>query len=169
MKKLIVPVILFVAVLTSCGPKKDPNLTYFDEANEYNDYIIDEQSTVFNAYDALISSMEYGSAAEINGAFDDLKKASTEATEKMNKLAPFKKNTDFRDKAKELYSFYANACDKELKELVGIFTKDSDITDADIARVDELSKFMDDGEAKLNGALIDSQKEFAKKFNLVLY
>jgi|GEM_PF-2846636 len=170
MKKFIVPVILFVAVLTSCGPKKDPNLTYFEQANEYNDYIIDEQSAVFDKYDALISSLEYGTSAEINDALSDLQGRSKEAVEKMNKLADFKKNVEFRDKAKELYSFYSNACDKELKELVGIFTKtEGEITDADLARVDELSKYMDDGEKKYNDALIESQKVFAKKFNLVLY
>lgn len=160
--------ILFVAVLTSCGPKRDPNLTYFDKADEYNDYIIDEQKALFGKYDEFINQISYGEIEDIKKAHQDLITQSKSSVDKINKLADFKKNVEFRDRAKDLFGFFASASEKELKEMVDIFAKGADITDADITRVDEISTYMDDNQKKYNDALISAQEAFAKKFNLML-
>lgn len=170
MKRTIFPLLLFVVVgLASCGPKKDPNLTYFDKANEYNDYIINEQVAVFDAYDELVDEMSYGTESSIDESLTSFKKRTTEALDKMNKLADFKKNVEFRDAAKSLFQFYADACDKELKDLAVIFSKGEGIDEADYDRVDELTTKMDDEEQSRNNKLIEAQQVFAKKNNLSLY
>lgn len=166
MKKLFLPIITLI--LISCGPKKDPNLTYFEKPEEYNDYIIKEQVEVFAAFDEFIHHMETGSMEELQASFDKLYERSKTAVERMEKLADYKKNTEFRDKSKELFIFYKTQCETDLKEMMNLFAKDTLMTEADEMRITEIANAFDAKEKELNNALIAAQEAFAKKFNLEL-
>jgi hypothetical protein len=168
MKQLILPVIVLITALTACGPKKDPNLTYFDKPADYNNYIVAERTNVFNAYDALKKTLQYGTVSEMYSMLGDMKKTSVAAVEKMDKLAPFEKNIDFRDKAKALYSYYAAASDKEIKDLTDIFAKGNDMQQSDVGRVETLVNSINASTKKLDDELIPAQNIFAKKYNLEL-
>lgn len=166
MKKLFLPIITLIFV--SCGPKKDPNLTYFEKPEEYNDYIIKEQVEVFSAFDEFIHNMEIGSMEDLQASFNKLYERSKTAVERMEKLADYKKNTEFRDKSKELFIFYKTQCETNLKEMMELFAKDTLMTEADEMRIEAIAKAFDDKEKELNNALIAAQEAFAKKFNLEL-
>ncbi|MCX7743547.1 MAG: hypothetical protein N2167_03180 [Flavobacteriales bacterium] len=167
MKKIFLPII-GTFILFSCGPKKDPNLTYFEKAEEYNDYIIKEQVELFAAFDEFIHQMETGNMDQLQASFDKLYERSKTAVERMEKLADFKKNTEFRDKSKELFIFYKTQCETDLKEMLTLFEKDTLMTEADQIRIEEIANAFDNTEKKLNDALIAAQEAFAKKFNLEL-
>jgi hypothetical protein len=167
MNKLIFSAIT-AFILVSCGSKKDPNLTYFEKAEEYNDYIIKEQMELFAAFDEFINQMETGSMEDLHASFDKLYERSNTAVERMDKLADFKKNTEFRDKSKELFVFYKTQCETDLKEMLTLFEKDTLMTEEDQLRIEEIAKNFDHAEKKLNDALIAAQEAFAKKFNLEL-
>lgn len=157
-----------IMVFVSCGPKKDPNLTYFDNPVSYNDYIIGEQMDVFDMYDKLLKELNEGTAATIGIAYDDFCNRSNQAYDNMNKLADFKKNTEFRDAAKDLFKFYSDVCQKELGELVDIYSKGTGLTEDEFNRADEITIYIQENEKKKNDILIDKQLIFAKKNNLSL-
>lgn len=166
MKKLFLSIITLI--LISCGPKKDPNLTYFEKPEDYNDYIIKEQVEVFAAFDEFIHNMETASMEELQKSFDKLYERSKMAVERMEKLADYKKNTEFRDKSKELFIFYKTQCETDLKEMMELFAKDTLMTEADEIRIEIIANAFDAKEKELNNALIAAQEAFAKRFNLEL-
>jgi len=167
MNKLIFSAIT-AFIWVSCGPKKDPNLTYFEKAEEYNDYIIKEQVELFATFDEFINQMESGNLQDLHASFEKLYERAKIAVERMDKLADFKKNTEFRDKSKELFIFYKTQCETDLKEMLTLFEKDTLMTEEDQLRIEEIAKNFDHAEKKLNDALIAAQEAFAKKFNLEL-
>ncbi len=168
MNNKIILKIIVVFILTACGTKKDPNLTYFEKAEEYNDYIIKEQIELFAAFDEFINQMETGNLQDLHTSFDKLYERAKMAVERMDKLADFKKNTEFRDKSKELFVFYKTQCETDLKEMLTLFEKDTLMTEEDQMRIEEIANAFDNAEKKLNDALIAAQEAFAKKFNLEL-
>lgn len=159
---------MIAMLLIACGNKRDPNLTYFDKPEDYNDYIIQEQIAVFDVFDQFINEIESGTLEAANSSLSTLHTRSKEASEKMSKLADYKKNTAFRDQGKALFDFYVSQCETDLKEMMDLFAKDTLMTEEDQKRIDEIANQFDQKEKQANDLLISSQEAFAKKFRLEL-
>lgn len=166
--KIIISILILSSCIIACGIKKDPNLTYFEKPEDYNNYIIKEQLDLFTTFDEFINMIENDSIQHLHTVFDKLYQRSNLAVERIDKLADFKKNTELRDKSKELFIFYKNQCETNLKEMMSIIEKDTLITDEDHLRIEQIVHYFDSTEKKLNDDLIAAQISFAKKFNLEL-
>lgn len=164
----IISILILSSCIIACGNKKDPNLTYFEKPEDYNNYIIKEQIELFSTFDEFIHMIENDSIQHLRTAHDKLYQRSNLAVERINKLADFKKNTEFRDKSKELFLFYKNQCETNLKEMMNLIEKDTLLTDEDQLRIEQIVHYFDSTEKKLNDDLIAAQISFAKKFNLEL-
>lgn len=160
--------LFFITFLMACGAKRDPNLTYFDKPEDYNDYIITEQMAVFEVFDEFISLIETGTIDETNNLLNKVHTRAKEASDKMSKLADYKENTEFRESGRALFDFYVTQCKTDLKEMVDLFAKDTLMTEADHQRIDEIANAFDKKEAEYNQILITTQEAFARKFHLEL-
>jgi hypothetical protein len=165
MKKRLIPFVLFVAVLAGCGSKKDPNLKYFQKADEYDDYIRTEQATVVEAFDAVYEALIFSGQAEVDDALKSLKKKASDAAEKMSRLAAYNNNTEYRDKAKAYFEYCVTVSDNELKEQMDVFLKGSGTEEED-ARYDELGKTINTKLGKLEEDLETAQDDFVSQFHI---
>lgn len=151
--------LMFAVTLVSCGPTTD-------EAIDYNDLIIDEQSAIDDKEVLLINSLaaEDASAESMKKALADFDAQVASGIEKLKGLSKFDDTTVFADAALKLFVLYDGVAKNEYKQVVEIYSKE-DYTEEDLDLADKLLDAIDeklDGEMK---TFQDVQKNFAAKYN----
>jgi len=152
-----------VLILSSCGPTAE-------EAAEYNDKIIAEQSAIVVKIDKLDESFQYYIPADMDAAYNEAINQISKSVEAVTALDKFDGKTDFKDEALVLFSSYKTILESEYKEMVRIYKiPDEQFTEDNYAQWDKLDEA---SKRKLDEALTKFsavQEEFAKKYNLTLY
>jgi hypothetical protein len=168
MKRIVLYALILGSVSIGCGKKKDPSLTYFDNPQAYAEYIASEHTQLLKHYDLFINGISVLPVDSVKIYKDSLCTFSSNATNRLKKLADFKRNTAFRDKAIQFFSFYNQECSSTLDEMLAIITKDSLVTENDFTRYEELALTFKQKESQLNDSLMAAQKKFAEENYLVL-
>lgn len=164
MKKLVsVAVVSLVMFLSfqSCSNKS--SLTPV----QYNDSIVGIQGKIIKAILDLSATFETRNPAEMDAKYNTLKKVIDEAIGNVTKMEEFDGSTELRDAAKELFEFYKSVVGKEYAEMITILKKkDTDVTEADVKRIDEISADISKREKVLDEKFAAAQEKFAKDHNI---
>lgn len=167
-KNFILILVIFIATISGCKPKRDPSKTYFDKPSEYNDFIVNHQKEVMASFEDFALAVNHSDKDSMSFFRKTLINRNQLAMETVGKLADFKGDTSFRGAAMDLFRYVDYACDHELKQIVDIASKDSTITEADVEQIHTLSQTYTLKEKEKNDALIAAQAKFAKKFNVII-
>ncbi|MFH0893118.1 MAG: hypothetical protein V2A54_01680 [Bacteroidota bacterium] len=164
MKKVLsiaaMSLVLFLA-FQSCGKKS--SLTPI----QYNDSIVGIQGKIIKAILDLSATFEGRNAAEMDASYSKLKTIIDDAITNVSKMEEYDGSTELRDAAKELFEFYKSVVGKEYGEMITILKKkDTDVTEADIKRIDEISADISKREKALDEKFAKAQEKFAKDNNI---
>lgn len=136
---------------------------------EYNNKIISIQTTVINAIITLSGTFEQRNHDEMDSKYSALKKITEKAVEDISKLSSYEGNSDLKTAAKNLFVFYKETVATDYAEMIKILKKkDTDITEKDIQRIDEISAAISAREKVLDERFAEEQKNFAKKYNFTI-
>lgn len=151
------------AALTSCGVTPQ-------DAAEYNDKIIAQQSAVYDKEIALMNAMkDYTNQDGIKKAHEELISQSGTSIETVKKMDKFDGNTTFADAAVTLFETYKGLAVKEYKELIELYSlSDEEFTEEKEARADELIDAIDNGVTDGINKFKSAQEAFAAKYNIEL-
>lgn len=161
---------LFVALLALPGLSQSTAARpVFNDAYDYNNYIIDQQSLVIGYYEEFSAVMMDSTATKAQATQKRIellqKVRACEAN--IKGLADWKGNTSFRDTAKVCFAFYVHTFEVEYIELINIWFTEP-FTETEEAKVDAFNDRTLGKQNKLDDALIRTQVAFAKQFGLVL-
>ncbi len=167
MKKniLITGVVFFSFLVVSCGPKNKDGEVNFETALDYNNYIIDLQSKTIKSILGFADACQLAEEATMRSSYEKFQKQAKESLTELKKLGSFDGNTDFRDKAVGLFSFYVEVADKDYKKMLDLLLKDN-FVDADQAEIDKIVTKVSDKEVIFDEAFAKAQTDFAAKNNL---
>jgi hypothetical protein len=135
-------------------------------AVRYNDRIIDNQNEIVDGFEQFFGALEKGSVGEMRMTLAELKVEIDEAIGNVSSMSDYKGNTEFRDKAIEVFEFYDTVASEDCPELIEIFQPGNDaLNDDDRQRIDEIvMNFQEDEDAYLD-ELDEIQRKFAKEHN----
>ncbi len=157
--------------LTACGEgganAEDSGKRTFSSAIAFNDFIVEEQNKIikvmlaFSNHETAMSDKKLG-----NKMIDDIVETTEGALEALDGIEPYDKGEDLLKAAKDLFQFYHDMADKDYREMVDIISKGEDMTDADLARIDEIALEVEKREVPLDNAFAKAQMAFAKANNM---
>jgi hypothetical protein len=140
-------------------------------AVRYNDKIVSHQRKVYKKLERTVNSLkEYlsgNSAERVEKQYEDLKEQAKESLEVVRNMPDFKGNTAFRDEAVQLFQFYLDITENELRELIDLLRQSSGARSGGSFQTqvaDLADRIISRGEELLYNVQI-VQKEFAEEFD----
>lgn len=166
MKKII----LFIVFCSFWGifnlsAQKNNNPPEFKSAIDYNNYIISEQEKVLAGMNKLSKAVENDSYNDMDNALDTLKIQSKKSLKVIKGMGIYNNNTEFRDAAVNLFSFYFKISKKEFKTMVKILKKGDKISQKDIDVINDMNRIISEKENVLDTSFSEAQQKFAKENN----
>lgn len=169
MKKIFPSIFLITAVLISCKneqPKGANGVTY-KSAVQYNDYIVNRQTTLMrNIMDFVkVAESDLDSAEKMLDKY--VTQTSTMITE-IKGMPPFKGDSTLRDAAAGIFVFYKKIFDKDYRDILHL-RSEQDGTSTEIEdRIQQIVKNVEEEEKGFDNRFQSAQKAFAKKNNMKL-
>lgn len=139
----------------------------FNNAIEYNDYIINQQNLIVERIDAYISNISDGDKNSTLVSLKELIKTIDQSLINLKNIGPYESNSAFRDAAIDLFEFYKSVAMNEYNEIVDIRFKE-ELTDEDYNRLQEIVDQISAKEKLVDDKFINSQKAFANEFGFIL-
>jgi len=139
----------------------------FDDAIEYNDYIIELQTGISNAFQAFINSVTNDESVAAMASLAALISVIEEKIDAIQNLGPFEENTAFRDAGIELFKFYKTIAENEYQQILDIKFK-PDATEDDYAKLEELVLKIQEKEKVYDEKFLSSQQDFADTYHFTL-
>lgn len=168
MKYLVITLLVASSLLSCKNSKvKGKNGVTYDNAVEYNDFIVNRQTTLMKKV------VDFGKTAgvSVEAAKDSLKVYARQAGTMLNEIKgmpPFKNDSTLRDAAVESFTFYKRIFEKDYLDILELYSKGDAKTEEDIAATDEIIARITKDEADLDGPFQQAQKDFAKKNKIEL-
>ncbi len=159
--KIIYPFLALLLLLNvSCSTA--PTMSALD----YNDAIINEQSSIANVM------MKFGDVIEtsIDQAEILRKEIISQCDSSLNKLKDLPKldgSTEFNNAGIALFNFYKDISGKEYRQILDILKKE-EIDDNDLEELQNIQGIIETKEAKFDNRFQSAQKEFARKNNITI-
>jgi hypothetical protein len=164
MKKVILSALVVLGLtLASCGPSQK-------DALKYNDEIVAVQKALTPIHEAFIDQLDGHNPDSLKLTHSNFVANAKSSLEIAEKMQPFAEKRDYLDAAITYFKVVKGLADNEGKNMVEIMTKDStQITDADVNKINELAAKFDSDYEKILGTVQKAQEAFAKewKFDLV--
>jgi hypothetical protein len=149
-------------LMVSCAPTTD-------DAIKYNDALVDQQTKVIKAEDALIQAISQNTPEKLDEALNGLVKQIAASEEAVSKMEAFDGKTDYKDAALSLFKAYKNAAEKEYPEIIKIAKTPNEEYSQDMDdQLMTLSKAVDEKLNKEIEAFVAKQKEFSEKYKFEL-
>lgn len=130
----------------------------------YNDKIVDYQNDIITAMLELSGSV--GSDGYTLEMCEEIRlktlKIANQSIAGVNKMQAFNGNDDLRKAALQLFQFYERIISNDYKDVMEIVYKE-DVSDEDIARLEELSVKVTEDETALDLVFEEAQIAFAEK------
>lgn len=162
MKKIILFALVVIG-LTSCGPSQK-------DALKYNDDIVSVQKALTPIHEAFIDQLDGHNIDSLKWAHTNFATNAKSSLETAEKMGPFADKREYLDAAIAYFKIVKGLADNEGKTMVDIMSKDStQITEADVAKINELASKFDADYEKTLGDVQKAQEAFAKewKFDLI--
>lgn len=167
--KTLASIIMLSALLFACNSQskntENPELAEaYTSPVDYNNTIIEAQQAIVEKMLAFGNSFQ-GIGDETEKIRKEIITACDESIKKVSALEDYEGNTRVRNAAVALFKFYKQITDKEYKELQDILAKGENITEEDLARIEEINMSITERETVLDNELQSAQQEFASKHN----
>ncbi len=151
----------FLAILAissvSCTDKKT-------DATDYNNKIVELQSSIIQKMLDLASSFESGSTPEMTNKHRELINTCEEIIRQSRELEPFEENSELRDTAIKLFEFYLSISTNEYREIIDILGKEN--TPYNMQRMQEVVEDISIRESALDNEFMMAQKAFVEKYGI---
>ena len=136
-------------------------------ATKYNDKLIGQQNLIIEKMLALTDSFKTRNQNEMKEKLKILQIQITQSADAIHQMEGYKGDTNFKNKLLDLVEFYEAMSQEELVEMIDILSKsDSEITPADIKRLQEMENDIRLEEMELDQTVQKAQKEFAQRYNM---
>lgn len=145
---------------TTTEDENDTSALVFSSSVRYNDFIINSQTDVYKKIVELVNCMETCDDKELKAKYDEFGDEAKDALKQVKRLTDFNGNTEFRDKATDLFNFYIEVYENAYKELIDMIIK-GDISKKDEARMNKIVEEVSAKETKLDAAFQAAQQKFA--------
>lgn len=150
-----------VLVMSACGGSK------FKSAVEYNDFIIGQQELILEKHKATTDALDADNIQEAKTQLAALSAQCKASVDTLNTMEAYNNNTEFRDAAVKLFTYYGDFADKGFKEELDILSK-PDFRPEDRDRINQIEDEFSSKEGDLYSAFIDAQNKFAADNNMTL-
>lgn len=158
MKKIILPAVLALTVLASCGPTKD-------DAIKYNDSFIKIERELTPACNAFIDQIDGHNLDSLKIAYDVFAAKAKSSVDECAKMQSFNNNATYLDAAKSYFTTVNGLALNEAKQMVAIMTKDSmQVTEEDAANVGKFAEKFDAEYSRALKSAQEAQEAFAKEW-----
>lgn len=134
-----------------------------EDAIKYNDKIINEQSKVIKLTLDMVAMMDKD-LEKSKKLREDIVKQTEASIKVIEDMEPFDNNGKLRDAGLALFSFYKKVYSTEYKTMFEILDKGANITEEDIAVIQDMQTSVTMEESKVDAAFKEAQQEFAKKY-----
>ncbi len=164
--------VLFLLLLAGACGKKEYSVTSADGQElqgpaAYNDYLVAEQNRIIQRFSELNKAYESYDRDEINRARQALLKEIDEVIATVEKLPPYEGDTALRDAALEMFRYYRQLTEKELKSIGELLSKGEErITESDIDEMDRLYNRFRKEIKSYEISFSDAQRAFANKYGM---
>jgi hypothetical protein len=138
----------------------DTSILVFSSSVRYNDFIINNQTGVINKMVELVNCMDKCDDTELRNKYKEFGDETKYSLKQIKRLSDFGGNTEFRDRAVDLFNFYIDVYENAYKELIEMVIK-GDISEKDQARMNKIVEDVGEKEAKLDNAFQAAQQKFA--------
>ncbi len=147
--------------------KSDNQLT-FNDAESYNNYIINNQNKVIQKILELSATFDTGSDEQIRAKYKEFGESVETAKKEIEKLGAYEGNTEFRDAALDLMNFYKEIYENQYKKLIDIVIKGENATEADLQELNKIVEEVSAKEAKMDQKVAEAQNKFARDNNMTI-
>lgn len=151
-------VVVTIGILVHCG---GPNPI------DYSNAIIDSHNRVMDKLNHLVDGFADQPADEIQERYEELLEQIEKSSEVVNSLPDFQGDTDLREKAVKMMEMYDQLAQKEIKEMVEIYTStDADFSEEEEKRFKKLEWNMRQLLKYKVADLEQAREDFGKQFSL---
>ena len=167
MRQFLVIIILGCVIISCNQPIKGPNGVTYKSASQYNDYIVNRQSTLMQYV------LDFSKAAEIDldSAQKMLEKYTMEAALMIGEIKGmpvYKGDSSLRDAAVRSFNFYKNVFQNDYSRIIYFRKKGAAMTDAEKSEMNTIDGRITKDEEGLQKSLHKAQRNFAGKNNMKL-
>lgn len=172
--KLILSFFALFAVATGSAQLRKTNgndapAKKFENAVDYNDYIINEQTRVGMVIKEFNAAFERSKdTLEIHTARKAIIRQADSAITRIKNLVPFKGDTSLKKNALRLFRFYSEIAGKEYREFVQLYFSKEKITTEISKQLQDIVADITEREKVLDANFQEAQKAFAAKYNIKL-
>ena len=158
LKHTLFSFLALLAILSvSCTDKKT-------DATDYNNKIVNLQSSIVKKMLDLASSFESGSTPLMNNKHRELINTCEEIIRQTYELESFDGNSDLRDAALKLFEFYLSISENEYREIIDILGRE--VNEDDLQRINEAVEDISIRESVLDNEFMMTQKTFVEKYGI---
>lgn len=159
MKKITLSIgALVMLAFVSCGPTAK-------DAVAYNDQIMTIVNKVTLAQNDFFDQTDGHNMDSLSITLKSYSEKSKAGLDEINKLTPFAEKREYLDAAINFVKSLNALADNESKQMVEIMSKDSAaVTEADVAKVEELSDKLNAESEKVSKAIEDAQTAFKNEW-----
>lgn len=141
----------------------------FENAVDYNDYIVNEQTKVGMAIKKFNAAFENSTdTAVLHAARIAISRQADSAVNRMNKMVPYKGDTSLKKNAISLFGFYSKIAGKEYKQFIWIFFSKEKTTEQKSKELQDIVNDITEREKIYDSNFLEAQKAFATKYNIKL-
>ncbi|MDZ4808316.1 MAG: hypothetical protein SGI96_08590 [Bacteroidota bacterium] len=168
MRYLFLSVVLVIGLMACKQSVKGTNGVTYKSATDYNDYIINRQTTLMKRV------VDFGKVADVN--LDSAQALLTKSVREVETMIgeikgmpPYKGDSLLRDAAIASFSFYKRVFEKDYAEILDIRKKGQEnITEEDIVRANTIVENISKEEEGLDKSFQSAQREYASKNSMKL-
>ncbi|GEM_PF-3385584 len=163
---------VFLLLLTVACGRNEYSVTTADGQKlegpaAYNDYLVAEQNRIIRRFSELNKAYESYNRDEIERARAALLNEIDEVIAAVEDLPPYEGDTELRDAALEMFQYYRQLAENELKEIGDLLSKgENQITESDIDEMDRLYKRFRKEIKSYEINFADAQRAFANKYGM---
>jgi hypothetical protein len=161
-------ILILLAAVTACRQSvKGKNGVEFKSAVEYNDYIVNRQSSVMQDIMDFVKASETNldSAGNmLSGLSQKMEKMKTE----VSGMPAYKGDTAFRNAGINIFNYYKKVFNQDYKQLIDIRKNGGDQTAEGEAEQNRIVNNITVEEEKIDRAFYNAQRDFAQKNKMML-
>jgi hypothetical protein len=166
-QRLLIPVIILLLVACQSESPQGANGVVYKSAVQYNDYIVNRQTTLMNNILAFVdvAQSDLDSAEKMLDKY--VKETGTMITE-IKGMPPYKGDSALRDAAANTFGFYRKLFDKEYRNILHLRSEQDGLSTDIEAQIEAIVKNIEDEEKGYDEKFQGAQQAFARKNKMKL-
>lgn len=132
---------------------------------DYNDYIIMEQNVIGKKLEEYNQSLAQDEIKVARKKHTELVTLITQSVQKINAMPDYKGNTEFKNAAFELFTFYKMIVEQDYVKIMNIVEKEG-INDNSFMKINNIFTAIQQDETVMLGVFNRAQQNFSKQFDM---